>query len=308
MRKPLFVLIAVLFPLTSCVKWEAETLPRGEEVSVSFVTSLDVKGGVKAAADMDGTGVFADQCKLQVWCGDAMTFEKTVPVNNLKATFEHIVLVKGQKYDFLFWADNKEGAYYQTDNLKNVRLSGDHIGCNESRDAFYASAVDMTPDEAFSETIILHRPFAQLNLIATDYPDVYKMFPDPAKFASLTPDKVGLKLTVPTVFNVKTGKASNPEEVSYVAPVYTKTPKTGEGDRNTLLMDYLYAPSEEGNVVDIEFSAYNDNSGLTKISHSLTNVPLRRNYRTNIVGPLVTVVDDVKVEVVASWNGEVEKQ
>jgi len=277
----------------------------GEQVSVSFIADLR-EGVTKAVDDGDGAGINADQCKLQIWMGNVLSFEKTVPVSSFEAKFENIILMKNQKYDFLFWADNHAGAYYVTDTLTKVSLKGSYIGGDDRRDAFYASVNDTTFEDGFSQEVILHRPFAQLNVIATNIPDLYEQFPDISQLASVLPDKIGVKVTVPTIFNVKTGVASVPAELSYVSSMYTSPIRTDSGSRNTLSMDYFLA-TPEGNLVDVGFSAGYRTSDHSDISYSFTNVPLRRNYRTNIIGSFISVQGEVTVVVSPMWTGTIEK-
>lgn len=66
-------------------------------------------------------------------------------------------------------------------------------------------------------------------------------------------------------------------------------------------MNYLLVPSsQEATVtVDAEFVT----SG-GKVSHSIDNVPVRKNYRTNIIGELFTAQGKFKVNVNPIFNGE----
>jgi len=300
-------LAAAVLSLISCsVTDNPSEVNEDNQVSVSFTADLS-NGVTKALDDGDGAGIHADRCKLQVWWGNTLFFEKTVDVSSMTAKFENIILLKDQTYDFLFWADNKAGTYYVTDTLTKVSLKGSYVGGKDERDAFYAAVNGKTVSEGFSQTVELHRPFAQMNVITTDIPTLYKQFKDPLQFAALLPEKIGIKVTVPTVFNVKTGVASSPSELAYEAPIYTSPLRTDDGKKNTLSMDYLFAPSTEGNVVDVEFKAKNETSGLSDIRNKFTNIPLRRNYRTNIIGAHLTVVGEVKVEIVPTWDGEIDK-
>lgn len=305
MKKLTFTLLVLLAAFSACRKEQvAGPAENGETVAVNFTAALSDGATTKASFDEDGAGIFADQCKLQVWWGDKLFYETTAPVSELKAKFENIVLVKDQTYDFLFWADNTAGAYYETTDLKAVCLAGTYVGGKDQRDAFYAAITDKTVTETFSQTVELYRPFAQLNVITTDIPALRAQITDDNLFAASVPEKVSFTVTVPTVFNVKTGVASTPAEITYTAPVYTNPYKTTAGAKNTLSMDYLLAPATEGNVVEVGFSAKNETSGLADIDYTFSNIPLRRNYRTNVLGDLITVRGTVNVEIKPAWLGE----
>lgn len=305
MKKILFALASLSLLLAGCAKEQLKDSSANEEtVSVNLTAALSDVAATRASFDNDGNGIYADQCKLQVWWGDKLFYETTAPVSELKAKFENIVLVKDQTYDFLFWADNTAGAYYETTDLKAVSLSGTYVGGNDKRDAFYAALPGKTVTETFSQDVPLYRPFAQLNVITTDIPALRAQITDDNLFAASVPEKVSFTVTVPTVFNVKTGVASTPAEITYTAPVYTNPYKTTAGAKNTLSMDYLLAPATEGNVVEVGFSAKNETSSLADIDYTFSNIPLRRNYRTNVLGDLITVRGTVNVEIKPAWLGE----
>ena len=308
MKSKISFIVASLLVLASCSKSGEAGFPGKEKVSVSFTASLAEYGSTKALFDNDGAGIHADRCRLQVWSEDKLFYEETAAVNDFKAIFEDLVLVKDQVYDFLFWADNTSGAYYVTDNLNEVKLSGTYVGGNDKRDAFYAAIVGKTVVETFSQEVELHRPFAQLNVITTDIPAIRAQITEDNRFADSVPEKVSLALTAPTVFNVRTGAVSEPGDITYTAPVYTNPYKTTAEARNTLSMDYLFAPTEDGSVVDVKFSAKFPSrggaAGFADIDYSFSNVPLRRNYRTNISGALITVTGKVNIEIKPAWLEE----
>lgn len=302
MKKTLLLAAFGALLLAGCTKEQTVAPAEQETVAVSFTAALFNGATTKASFDNDGAGIYADQCKLQIWWGDKLFLEKTVTVSELKAEFKDIILVKDQTYDFLFWADNAAGAYYTTTDLHNVSLAGTYVGCSDKRDAFSAALTGKKPGDVLSQTVNLYRPFAQLNVITTDIPALRAQMADDELFAASVPEKVSLKVTVPTAFNVKTGEASTPKELTYTAPVYTNPYKTAEDDKNTLSMDYFLAPASEGNVVEVKFSAKNETSGLADIDYTFSNIPLRRNWRTNVSGALITVVGDVNVEIKPDWS------
>lgn len=306
MKKVSLLLACAALLFASCAKEQVpEPAESAETIAVSFTAALSSGAATKASSDNDGTGIHADRCKLQVWWNGKVFYEATAEVSGLKAKFENIILIKDQTYDFLFWADNRDGAYYITEDLTKVKMAGTYIGGNDKRDAFYAALADKTVTETFSQNVLLYRPFAQLNVIATDIPALRAQFTDYGHFISSVPEEVSLAVTVPTVFNVKTGAVSEPKKVTYTAPVYASPYKTGAGSRNTLSMDYFLAPAEEGNVVEVGFSAKNETSGINSIDYTFSNVPLRRNYRTNILGSLLTVEGTVNVEIKPAWIDEI---
>ena len=119
--KLIFSILASIALLLSCSRTEFAEHRQIGQINVS-VPSGSV---TRAAADSDATGQYADRCRLQVWLKDSLCFDKTVHVENMHAWF-FVHLEENPDYTFLFWADNSEGDYYDTDDLRCVRFSSDY--------------------------------------------------------------------------------------------------------------------------------------------------------------------------------------
>lgn len=306
MKKPFAILSVVALVLTGCAKENfSNKAVAGDEIAVSFVADMN-PSGTRATIDNDGKGVNADQCRLQIYLnkGDNATllYNKVKPVSALKATFSDITLIKDQNYDFIFWADNAAGDFYDTDSLKEVKLKGDYIGCKDARDAFFA-AFNETVTAPLSKTVELYRPFAQLNIITNDVQAVKAQVPAES-VASVLPNKVKVKYTAPDKFNALTGEASGSKEFTYEAATYTDL-VASTAELNTLSMDYIFA-SETKSVNTIDFTAKNDTptSAISDIVLKFENIPLQRNWRTNITGSLLTNAAVITVEIKPDWDGE----
>ena len=190
----------------------------------------------------------------------------------LTATF-NLRLVAQQTYDFVFWADCSTGDHYNTDDLTNITVKGNYAGNNDEFDAFTGALLDYQVKGAFSENITLRRPFGQLNVKTLDMAAI----PDP----TLKPTKVKVAFTaVPTSFNAKKGEIG----AATAAVEYTADVLSADGD---LTVDYIWAPVEEATLADFSMTFLN---GTTEISTNgdFKNIPIRRNYRTNVSGNLLT--------------------
>lgn len=130
--------------------------------------------------------------------------------------------------------------------------------------------------KTFSENVVLTRPFGQLNIKIGDINDIKK--------EDLKPQ--GAKLTfkkVYTGFNALTGDVSAELEQSYydIADVVD--------NNGNLTIDYLFAPknTDTDYPVDMTLSMHKaDGSQIT--SKELTSIPIKRNYKTNVTGKLMT--------------------
>ncbi|MBO7322124.1 MAG: hypothetical protein J6U51_00875, partial [Bacteroidales bacterium] len=146
------------------------------------------------------------------------------------------------------------------------------------------------------------RPFAQLNLGTTQ--------------GSLSTDAGNYTLKSSTItvstaaeeFNTLTGVGvdKNENPTTYTATIdFSQSLTVGVENYTYVSMDYLPIPSESKILVNIDaVIVIEDANGNTKqISHSFESVPVQENYRTNIVGNLISSTTDFKVEVNDDWAG-----
>lgn len=319
MRKSLILLAASLLALAGCQKEQAGNQERqngSNEVTASFTVSLPEAAATKAAADGDGAAASVNRCKMQIWwktsAGDEMVVERSAAVADLKAEFKDITLIKGQDYDFLFWADDATLAggvysdlYYTTTDLHDVTLKTAYVGNNDARDAFFAARTMTDLAATFKETVDLHRPFAQLNIITTDVKTVYDQLPATdrdAKFAKMMPEATKVTFSAPAEFNVLTGKTIG-SDVAFTSDCSVYKTQDPTKAANSLTMDYIFASESESKLATITFTASNT-KGLKDVERTYTNIPIQRNWRTNIKGPILTCTGEFYVEVVPAWTGE----
>lgn len=289
MMKRIFPILPLVALLLSCSKVD---LPLTESLRISVAVPCSV--ATKAAADGDGDGRFVDRCRLQVWLADSLCYDSTVAVENMHARFD-VILNDNPDYVFLFWADNSEGNYYDTDTLTRVRFNQGYCGNNDARDAFCRSMTSAQVKEIGDGWILLGRPFGQVNVIADDIDDLVSRSSSEA--GSFLPNTVKVLFKAASEYNVSTGKVSALREFSYSAPVYSMAP---DADENTVVMDYILA-SEEKSVFDMKVTLLDP---IESIELDLANLPLQRNWRTNVRGSLLTGEVKASVRIDSQWMGE----
>lgn len=201
-------------------------------------------------------------------------------------------LILDQTYNFIFWAqqDPEEGSeHYDVSDLRRVGIKtyDDEIANDESRAAFFAYETIHVAG-SIEETITLYRPFSQLNLGTETY-DVSSL--------NLSGDlKVNYsEVTVYGIadtFNTLTGEGEGSKDVHFAKNI---TPNGDEDAVKKILetnntayywlgMNYLIVNGNSDNVkVDMTFHTTHGNVDL-----SIDNVPVKENYRTNIIGDLLT--------------------
>lgn len=321
---------AALLLLTSCQRDELQGGSiSGEEVTVSISAVVPGDGGAVVKSDAEpGNGDQVNRCILEVYLidgDDAALYgsREMVKVENLKASFEDLNLITGQKYRFVLWADyvdNPETVkglavdkFYNTDEaggLKNVTMvTSDYAGNNDQRDAFFYTG-EVTVEGPKDYTLELKRPFGQLNIITTDY----GLIPETHK--DLRPARVQLVYkSIPTGINLLTGELLSTDgsvtvrEVEGQAVPITDLSVAGNEDARQLSFDYILAPATGQHIIGELTMSFlqGDSTNPTGISdYTIESIPVQRNYRTNVSGALLTDRAGVDVKVEPGFDGDEE--
>lgn len=298
--------IASLFLAASCQQDNLEPVGGGSEVTFSVTTpDVDTKATIG-----DGTNVnqllyevyLLSDAKATIQDTDKPILRGRTEVKDKKATVR-VELVENLSYGIIFWAQVKDAGHYVTTDLRNIteanfttegaakRLSND-----ESRAAFYKVFTFTTDDEKSDVfKVELVRPFAQLNLGTTK-----------ASLINMTDYKVSVEKSTVTVkgisssFNTVTGKAGAVSNTSYTFAQNVLP----EGDLKTnidtyayMAMNYIFVP-ETGTNIDVTYNlATKTNNIAGSIERTVNSVPVKPNYRTNIVGNLLTAEASLSVEI-----------
>lgn len=223
---------------------------------------------------------------------------QVVPVVDKKATVK-VNLVKGQKYSYAFWAQSKGTGYYDTSDLRAVKMNTDKVKANDpNMDAFYGFKEGETASKSYSERIPLYRALAQVNFgaKALDRSDALQ-----ATASSVTLSKV------PDIFHPfwKTSETSKGKgEITYASNAVVSNEKLAIGDKTNkteydyLATVYVLADKADPMLIDASATIILSNGRTTKIA--VPNAPIQVNYRTNILGDLLNV-DGV-------WNITVDEE
>ena len=280
-----------------CNKEQVTEVPDGQMVDVTFTAALPGEMATKTIGD----GQTAKKLYVSVYENDdektkLASLDKTADFADLKTqvTFS---LVKGKTYNFVFWAQ-AEGAPYVVTDLKNIKVKDYTTGANdEKRDAFYATRKELKVNGALTETIKLYRPFAQVNFATADYADAKKAGFNPA-VSSFTASEAA------TTFDTFAEEGKDKVEVALTE---TNVPadilKTLDGKTYTrLAMNYLIPVGKQGESHNIDVAAtFKANNGEA-VTVSAPNAPVQNNYRTNILGNLLTSQVIFNVEIVPIFN------
>ena len=288
----------------------------GEEVTVSISAVMPLDGGAVVKSDAEpGDASEINRCIMGVYLNDAgmespakigdTVVVKVDPVTH-KAEFEDLQLVAGHTYQLVFWADCASGSsdegltdqYYSTESFPEVsfKTGVTYAGNDDSRDAFFATQ-SIKVDGPKDYSVKLYRPFGQLNIIATDYEIVED------NFRTLLPTAVKIEFAnIPSGINLFTGDLTEAVQQTLTSgpvAIANVTPAATDGSRQ-LSFDYIFAPQGDDQQLVLEdFKMF--------VSHYIfQNIPVKRNYQTNVSGALLTDRTGVDVVVEPEFGGDEE--
>ena len=232
----------------------------------------------------------------------SLLFEETVTMEG-NTTQVVLDLLNDQDYTVLFWANKAETDYFDLTDLRRVGIKQASAN-NDDRDAYCGKDQIQYHDATISKTVTLTRPFAQVN-IATLVPVVSY---------DINPQSSLVKLTsIPVAYNVFTEEPVGEDAVvTYDVNLVPEGSMTVDGQSyKKVAMNYALVPAAEGATVEVY---YEINTANGTVKNTIPNVPVKKNYRTNIIGNLLTsnATYTVKLlpgfaepdEVVESWNGD----
>ena len=221
------------------------------------------------------------------------TPSQSLTLNGLKATYS-TRLVTGQTYTFVFWAQADNAPYTYDTDAKTITVDyASAAGNDESRDAFYNVLPNVKIEGAYTASVQLSRPFAQLNFGVTseDYAA--------AKAAGLEVTDAKVKLTnAATSLNLLDGTVSGVEDVTFAATALpTETLSAAGATYKYVAMDYVLVGKAAKTLSDVTLTLTATGTQSTTPEFTYSNVPLQANYRTNIVGNLFTSPAEVNITV-----------
>lgn len=284
--------------------------------TVTFPTELHVAVYVAEGNETEG--------KVGTWLKDvkSVIVPKAEGEDVINTEWEvTISLVKNYSYDIVFWAQKEDSDYYAINWEARTITANYEVAANDvTRDAFYHVAkgynyITATEDDA---RIQLTRPFAQINLGASDYAALieHSGFVNGTANPDLHTTITSVTATIPNVLNVLTSEATGTADVKFsVAPTtelvkdendIKVTGTNAAGVQETMKYklvgsNYIFAnPYKENNPtveLDLTFE-YNGKS----FDLNVPNVPYARNYQTNILGNFFTSNSKFNVVIVPQFK------
>lgn len=224
---------------------------------------------------------------------------QNVAVVGGKATVK-FSLVKGQTYSFAFWAQTSDTGYYNTEDLRSVTMNTNLVKANDpNMDAFFAIKNEARVTVSYSEKVSLKRALAQVNFGTKKYS---------GRSDELKAQKSYVTLTgVPNVFHPfmsgdsfacegsETVKFNENEVIS------DETLSVNDAEYSYLASVYVFALNPNNTITDASAVVTLSNGKTTTIK--APNAPVKRNFKTNILGDLLTVDAVWNVDVAPEFDG-----
>lgn len=312
MKKLLLSLAAAIITLgfTSCSEDEMP-VSTGSDGNVTFSVSLDNQAGSRAFGD----GFSATTLKYAVYSAnydELVTEGSTSFASNALSANVSLELVSGQEYKIVFFAyKNMNGVYTFNSSEKSIEVDYAKMNNTSSQkndyDCFYKVEKVVVGNSPINRSVVLTRPVAQLNFGTSDlksaavqntYGDSYGNLYIRTKYTGKAYSKM----------NILTGQLS--EEVEFTSNTAATPVGADYGTFPVEGHDYLFCiyllASEQSQLVDCSLIFHRSSTPVT--TFSINNVPIQRNYRTNIYGKLLTSTTEFEVTKDPNINGSVNHE
>ena len=306
MKKLFFFLSVAVLGVAAASCQKELVVENGAKGNVTF-TIQTPDAGTKAIAD--GTNV--DVVYYEVYkagSGHANSIEGGSPlidseIENFNGTATlKLNLLQNQDYVVLFWAEVAGKSYYTTTDLRKVTVDYTGLKANDEARAAFCQKLEFNSSKTYSAKVTLVRPFAQINLGTTA--------------DSINPAINGYDLDIVSSYMKVVGAATEFSVASMTTGSETTTvefaadtvPHDFTPDSEVLTvndvnyaylgMNYILAAADAA-TVDV---TYEVNTNVGSISRQIPAVPVKKNFRTNLLGNLLTQETTIDIVVDEKFN------
>ena len=304
-------IVALGFFATSCVSADVEDVQvaSGEGV-VNFTVSTP---GATSRAIADGKSATQLTCGVYDAQWNYLTKVDGQFDGSSLTTTVSIRLVNKKVYNFVFWAQDPDADCYTLTldhaDGPNVAVTYNGVANDESRDAFFGQLTDLQVNGTMNEKVELTRPFAQVNFGTLDT--------ELAKVAGFDITVPEAKTTVTTrayntlyLGNSQHGAVGGAQDVQVTfsdaalpnEDLYLLNDTAHTTPYDWLSMNYILVPESESSLSECTL-VVKDNKGQS-VEVKYPSAPVKRNWRTNLVGNLLTDQVVIEVEILPIPEGD----
>ena len=302
----LAMLVAAMFFATACQSNE-DSMSVDGSAQVAF--ALELEGEFDASSV--NAGVNVDQLMYAVFdeSGSEVIVKKEVfEVSDLsKGVWLNLTLPKGNTYKAVFWAQNSEcDAYSVSDDMK-VTVDYDGLNNDETRDAFCGVTKTFRVDNYSTMSVVLKRPFAQVNVGADEK--------DAALVENIDMSIAQSSAVIKGVANkidLFDGSIDGCVDVEYSAAPIPGNFLFVDGDYDGVEDPYEYVSmcyvlaGKKSTIHEMAFKFLTDDGKSIELKGGLFAVPLLRNWRTNIIGQVYSGSSDVNIKLSPEFEGNMK--
>jgi hypothetical protein len=298
-------IIALFF--ASCSQTEPEN--SSNEAAVTF--TLGIENAIATRAISDGTG--ANQITFAIFNEDGTEIftpktSRTISGNQLLKGVEiKATLVKGNTYKACFWAQNSNCTAYSISEDMKVTINYEGLNNDETRDAFFAYTEPFTVDVNPRLRVILKRPFAQINVGSTkdDIDAITASGVKVSKSEAIIED-------IPSELNLFNGNTDKPVNVNYALAAMPKEKLYVDTDGDSIKEEFTYLSMSYvladtlSSTHKMKFNFPDDNSTeVIEMATGLETVPAKRNWRTNILGNILSGDIQFRIKIDPQYEGDI---
>ena len=213
-----------------------------------------------------------------------------------------IELISQRSYIILFWAQVDQTWVEGTDfDLLNIACPDTLTGNSEAYAAYSGVAFVSDIKGSRAESVTLSRPFAQVNIASSSPSTAVEILSSSVKILSSSVKIIGAAST----FNVATQTAGGDPVTVTFTEAATPAGQFSADYQHYIARNYIFAngPVSVGYVINTE-----KHGTISTLDAPICNVPVAKNYRTNILGNLLTSDITYDVDLLQGWTGELSNE
>lgn len=211
-------------------------------------------------------------------------------------------LLTGLSYKVVAWADYGS-KYYSVDstmvtltdvNDKTSEL--DRNGNDTKNDAFFVST-EFRHVKGANVDMVLRRPFGLVQVVTNDWNEAAVRFSKPDNYYTY--------IDVPTKFDLLTGAVSEVKKVKFAGVITPEADDSKKLSEKKLSFDYIFAAPDITRLKNFRMQYSKGKSYVCK--YDFNNIPVKRNFVTNIFGSVLTKKGDVVISIDQNLNISIDQ-
>ncbi|MBO5311400.1 MAG: hypothetical protein J6A91_05055 [Bacteroidales bacterium] len=241
--------------------------------------------------------------KVSVTSADTPLYHRTKAVNPDGSVILDVEILNEQNFTVLFWAQAEGNTAFNCETLTNVSINKDNLMSNSDYEVFAGMDYIVKGVSVNSGDVDLTHPVAKLTVATTAESLAFDK-----KNVELQESSMTVKGLLSTAYNVAEGPVATTLDNTFEykqAAVPNADFKVGTTDYKSVAVNYVaFADGKNSSLVVVSYRIVTSEGNFLK---TIKDVPVRANYRTNIIGNLITEGADYDVTLDPDWAGAEQK-